>query len=76
MIALCGAPETHSSVKYSSFNSTSEGSIIAFRCHNDVLFDTEEFTSECLRNASWIPDPIRQCSGVNLQSGIEVISCN
>jgi hypothetical protein len=62
IIASCGTPEIHNSVNYSNYNSTLEGAIVSFWC-TDMPFQAEEFISVCTRNASWIPDPIRQCSG-------------
>ena len=29
----------------------------------------EEFTSVCQKNASWIPDPVSQCTALSLRSG-------
>ena len=60
-IASCGTPETHDSVNYSNYNSIVEGSTVSFRC-TDVPLQDEEFTTTCLKNASWIPDPVLQCS--------------
>ena len=64
----CGAPETDGNVRYSSYNSTLEGSNVTFQCI-DVQLRTRAFTSVCHRNASWIPDPVSHCT--TLRSGIE-----
>ena len=46
---------------FSTNNSTLEGSTISFRCTNELM-GTDVFMSKCFRNASWVPDPIRQCA--------------
>ena len=64
----CGALEADENVHYSSYNSTLEGSSILFRC-TDMPDQDEEFTSVCQTNASWIPDPVSQCTALSLRSG-------
>ena len=63
----CGTPETHKTVHYSSYNSTLEGATISFQCTD--VFHFEEFTSVCLSNASWVPDPISLCTALSHRSG-------
>ena len=71
-IVSCGTPETHDSVNYSSYNSTVEGATVTFWCSNNNI--TKEFISKCSRNASWTPDPVRQCSDITLiPAGIIII---
>ena len=72
--ASCGIPETHNSVNYSKYNSTMEGSTVSFRC-TDVLLQDEIFTTMCLKNASWIPNPVLQCSRPGIMETIYNLTC-
>jgi hypothetical protein len=79
-IASSETPETHNSVNYSSYNSTSKEATVTFWCtESDVLFQAEEFTSVCLRNTTAVCnnngwelafDSQERCS-VFIASGIE-----
>jgi hypothetical protein len=58
----CGPLETNElNELFSLDNSTLEGSTISFQCKYEQM-GTDIFTSKCLRNATWIPDPISQCA--------------
>ena len=69
-IASCGTPKTHNSVIYSSYSSTLEGATVSFWC----IDMNEEFISVCLKNASWIPDPVSHCADTTRQEYISIES--
>ena len=68
-IVSCGALETHNSVNYSNYISTVEGAMVTFWC----IDNDKEFTSKCLKNASWTPDPVKQCRDTTLISAGKII---